>query len=224
MKNTRIPYTVYRILQKTRHAFSAVRYALCAMRSVSRGFTLLETMIAVTLLAVAIVAPMTLTSQSLASAYYARDQITAFYLAQEALEGVRNVRDNNILYNSQVASGSAVNLLSGLPSFSGQTFTIDVRQNPPTMTLCSTYGLPGGVCTPLTTDDTLYGYGLAKTTIYTRSLTACYVQSGGACNGTVSDEVKITATVSWRTGSIQARTVSLSENLYRWVNDGSAAN
>lgn len=189
----------------------------------SKAFTLLETMIAVTLLAVAIVAPISLTSQSLGSAYYARDQITAFYLAQEALEGVRNVRDSNILYNSQVPSGSSVNLLNGLPSFTGQPYTIDVRINPPTMTLCSTYGLPGGVCTPLTTDDTLYGYGLAKPTIYTRTLISCYVQSDGSCNGTVSDEVRITASVTWRTGGIQTRTVSVSENLYRWVSDGSAA-
>jgi prepilin-type N-terminal cleavage/methylation domain-containing protein len=187
------------------------------------GFTLLETMVAITLLAIAIVAPMSLTSQSLASAYYARDQVTAFYLAQEALEGVRNVRDNNILYNSQVGSGSAVNLLYGFPSFSGQLFTIDVRTNPPVMVLCSTYGLGGGACPQLTTDGTLYGYSLATPTQFLRTLSACYIQSNGACNNTVTDEVKVTATVTWQTGSIQARSVSASENLYRWVNDGSAA-
>src|SRR4051812_26467647 len=70
----------------------------------SAGFTLLETMVAVTLLSVAIVAPMSLTAQSLGSAYYARDEVTAFYLAQEGLEVVRNVRDNNILINSQGGS------------------------------------------------------------------------------------------------------------------------
>src|SRR3954462_3848275 len=78
-----------------------------------RGFTLLETMVAVSLLAVAIVAPMSLTAQSLASAYYARDEVTAFYLAQEGLEVVRNIRDNNILQNSQ--GGATVNLLNGIP-------------------------------------------------------------------------------------------------------------
>src|SRR5258708_2821268 len=90
----------------------------CATRV--RGFTLLETMVAVTLLAVAIVAPMQLTAQSLASAYYARDEVTAFYLAQEGIEAVRNVRDNNILLDSQ--GGSTVNLLNGI--FINQTFRI----------------------------------------------------------------------------------------------------
>ena len=59
----------------------------------SRGFTLIETLVAVSLLAVVIVAPMSLTTQSLSSAYYARDQMTAFHLAQEAIESVRSVRD-----------------------------------------------------------------------------------------------------------------------------------
>src|SRR3954462_4723522 len=77
-----------------------------------RGFTLLETMVAVTLLAVAIVAPMSLTVQSLTSAYYARDEVTAFYLAQEGVESVRDFRDNNILFNSQ--GGTPVDLLNGI--------------------------------------------------------------------------------------------------------------
>ncbi len=179
------------------------------------GFTLLETMIAVTLLSVAIVAPMTLTAQSLGSAYYARDQITAFYLAQESLEAVRNVRDNNILQNSQ---GTSVNLLTGIPSVSGQPFRIDARDN--TMSLCSSD--PGGTCLPLQTDGTLYGYSLGTNTQFTRTVTACFVQSTGACNGTASDEVKVTASVSWSSAGLQRRTVNVSENLYRWVNDGSA--
>lgn len=188
---------------------------ICSQRI--RGFTLLETMIAVTLLSVAIVAPMTLTAQSLGSAYYARDQVTAFYLAQEALETIRDVRDNNILANSQ---GTSVNLLNGIPSTNSQPFRVDARDN--TMTLCSSD--PGGICLPLQTDGTLYGYNSGWTTTqFTRTVIACFVQSGGTCNNTPSDEVKITATVSWRSGGLQLRTVNVSENLYRWVSDGSAA-
>ena len=53
--------------------------------TMKKGFTLIETLVAVSLLTVAIVAPMTLTARSLSAAYYARDQITAFHLAQEAI-------------------------------------------------------------------------------------------------------------------------------------------
>ena len=52
-------------------------------KSKIRGFTLIETLVAISLLMVAIVAPMSLTARSLATAYYARDQITAFHLAQK---------------------------------------------------------------------------------------------------------------------------------------------
>jgi hypothetical protein len=173
-------------------------------------------MIAVSLLAVAIVAPMTLTTQSLASAYYARDQITAFYLAQEALETVRNVRDNNILSNSQ---GTVVNLLEGIPSTSGALFRVDARNN--SMTLCSAD--PGGNCIPLQTDGTLYGYSLSTVTQFTRTVSACFVQPDATCTSAATDEVKVTANVSWRTGGIQLRTVTVSQNLYRWVSDGSAS-
>jgi len=63
----------------------------------SRAFTLLETMIAVSILLLSIVGPMTIASKGLQSAIYARDEITAFYLAQEAIEYVRMVRDSSTI-------------------------------------------------------------------------------------------------------------------------------
>ena len=80
--------------------FSAQSEMHATLRRKKTGFTLLETLVAITLLTIAIVAPMSLTTQALGSAYYARDQITASYLAQEGLEAVRSVRDANIISNS----------------------------------------------------------------------------------------------------------------------------
>lgn len=186
---------------------------LTARRSpLAAGFTLLETLVAITLLSVAIVAPMSLTTQSLNSAYYARDQITASYLAQEAIEAVRSVRDGNILLNS--LTGSSIDLLTGVPTTNGTPFTIDARNN--AMATCplsgSTY-----ICPPLQTDGTLYGYSTGWTaTQFTRSVSAAFV------NGDIN-EIKVTVTISWTTGPLQNRSFSTSENLYRWVSDGSAS-
>ena len=169
------------------------------------GFTLIETMVAVTVLTVAVVAPMALTTKSLASAYYARDQIAAFHLAQEAIEAVRSVRDGNILRN---ALGTPVDLLTGIPSVTGDFFTVDTRDD--SMELC------GGACAPLKTNGELYGYGTGPewaTTRFTRAVRAEFV--------TGEDEVRVSVTITWRTGAFQERTFTISENLYRWVEDGS---
>src|SRR3989338_9606391 len=61
------------------------------------GFTLIETLVAVTILTFAVVGPMFTASRSIVAAQLANDQITASYLAQEGIEYVREVRDNAYL-------------------------------------------------------------------------------------------------------------------------------
>ena len=172
-----------------------------------KGFTLIETLVAVSLLAVAIVAPMSLTSKSLAAAYYARDQVTAFSLAQEAIESVRHVRDHNIL---ETALGNPTNLLSGFPSTTGDPFIIDAVND--AMTPCDE------TCPPLRTNGLLYSYGTGpewEDTRFTRTVHAVFV-------GESQDEIRIEVEVEWLAGAFQTRSVTITENLYRWVNDGSA--
>jgi Tfp pilus assembly protein PilV len=59
-----------------------------------KGFTLVETLVAVFILTFSIVILMKVVSDGLFSARYARNEITAIYLAQEALEYIRNDRDS----------------------------------------------------------------------------------------------------------------------------------
>lgn len=178
------------------------------------GFTMIETLVAISLLTIAIVAPMSLTEQSLSSAYYARDQVTASYLAQEAIEAVRQVRDDNVLLT---ALGTPTNLLTGLPSTTGQPFIIDTRND--WMQLCS------GACPNVQTDGTFYGYGQGMSgwtsTYFNRTVTAAFANKPDGTQDT--DEITITVTVSWQSGGFQARSITMRENLYRWINDGSAA-
>lgn len=174
----------------------------------THGFTLVETLVAVSILTVAVASALSLTARSLSTAYYARDQITAFHLAQEAVETVRHARDGNILLN---AFGTERDLLDGIPSVTGQPFTVDTTND--NMNLCPS----SGICPPLRTDGTLYGYNSGWTpTTFTRSVRAEFV--GGSL-----DEVRVSVTVSWKSGSFQTRSFTISENLYRWVEDGSAA-
>lgn len=67
----------------------------------NKGFTLVETMVAISILMLAILGPLTIASTGLRNAIFARDQITAYYLAQEGIEYVRYVRDNQYIKSVQ---------------------------------------------------------------------------------------------------------------------------
>jgi type II secretory pathway pseudopilin PulG len=58
------------------------------------GFTLIETFVAITVLVIAVLGPMTLLSRALQEARYVRDVITATYLAQEGVELMIDNRNN----------------------------------------------------------------------------------------------------------------------------------
>ena len=170
------------------------------------GMTLIETMVAIVILTVAIVAPMSLTIQSLSASYYARDQVAAFNLAQEAIESVRAIRDGNILriaFNDPDASCSPTTLLCGIPI--GTPFVIDTRNN--AITPCS------GECPFLQTNGDLYGYELGwDDTLYRRTVNVSYVEG-------TQDEIRIEVAVTWDAGATQLRTITIYENLHRWVSD-----
>ena len=173
----------------------------------TRGFTFIEAMVAIAILTISITAPMSLATKSVSSAYYARDQIAAFHLAQEAIEAVRHVRDGNVLNN---ALGTQVNLLEGIPSANGGAFIIDTINN-------NIRSCDAGACPPLKSNGELYGYTSDWTnTKFTRSVRAKFLPD-------TEDEINITVTVSWNTSSFASRSVTISENLYRWVNDGSGS-
>ncbi len=61
------------------------------------GFTLLETLVAVSLLMLSIVGPLTIAQKSVKTSTYTKNRTTAYYLAQDAMEFLRNVRDTNSL-------------------------------------------------------------------------------------------------------------------------------
>jgi len=62
-------------------------------RHQQQGYTLIETLVAITMIVFATVGPLVLAGKSLGESYYARDQIIAYYLAQEGMEMVRAARD-----------------------------------------------------------------------------------------------------------------------------------
>lgn len=162
-----------------------------------RGFSMIEALVAITILSISIAGPMTLAHKGLSSAFLARDQITAFFLAQEAVEYIRNIRDENILTQQNWLSG-----LGPCVSADGSdACRIDVAVD--SVEACS-----GGTCPPLNYDSTdrLYTYDGGSPSPYTRTVTIEEISG---------DEVSIQVEISWNTGVLQ-RSFSVRENLLDW--------
>lgn len=94
----------------------------------NRAFTLVETLVAITVLMIAIAGPLTITNKALRAALYARNQVVANYLAQDALEMVKNIRDNNYLVNGNTTWPPA-----SLSSCVSASCTIDTTPSVPTI-------------------------------------------------------------------------------------------
>jgi len=88
----------------------------------NKGITLIETIVAVTILAVAIAGPMTLAASSLRATRDARSELIATHLAEEGVEIVHNIRDNNVTNNPLPGSW----LANILPNCGGFGCVVDV--------------------------------------------------------------------------------------------------
>ncbi|PJE74182.1 MAG: hypothetical protein COV01_01630 [Candidatus Taylorbacteria bacterium CG10_big_fil_rev_8_21_14_0_10_41_48] len=181
-------------------------FKLHSNKRVARGFTLVEAMVAISILSLSITGPMIIAQKGIGSAIYARDQITAFYLAQEAVEYIRNVRDSNRI--------NQASWLSYLPTcLAGGTCQIDARYtdytNESAISACLS-----GTCPVLSfdTSQNFYGYGSGgswESTRFTRDVQVTETQA--------NKEAVISVTVSWNTNLFApTRTFTIKEYIYNF--------
>lgn len=157
----------------------------------NKGFTLVETLVAITILLVAIVGPMTIASRGLQTAFFARDQIAAFYLAQEGVEYVRWVRDSNALQGNAWLSG-----LSACNSNNGCKFdmrnTSSVTACPASGNGCRLHYDPGSMNGSSNRGFYYHGSGSSNLTPFTRRMWINEIDNGR--------EAEIIVEVSWDSG------------------------
>jgi prepilin-type N-terminal cleavage/methylation domain-containing protein len=73
-------------------------------KSYNQGFTIIETLVAITILLISIAGPLTIAQKSLTAATLAKDQVIASYLAQDLMEYIKNTRDNNPIFSGAPSS------------------------------------------------------------------------------------------------------------------------
>lgn len=168
--------------------------------SKNRGLTIVESLVAISILVVSVLGPLVIVSQAFKISFFARDQITALYLAQEGIEFVRNLKDKNSLTQDDPA-----NWLAGIISgpFDPVINDIDVvapvkyqlTRSGSTMSLVLCPGTPS-VCPRVRYDPTTGVYGNTsggRNSIYTREI--IFVKSPD--DDTAEQEVTVKVVMRW---------------------------
>ena len=179
----------------------------------SSGFTLIETLVAVLLLAMSIAGPLTIASKGLTSTLVAKDQFIGFYLAQDAIEQVRFLRDSACLAtpgDSTGCPGSAwlQGLNNCLDSVSPDGCILDsLATNPPSPAACT-----GGVCETMRYDATnhIFNYNPAMPLTPQKFIRTVKITN-------TADEAVVTVEVNWsdRAG-ITRVPIKVRESIFRW--------
>lgn len=169
----------------------------------NRGFTLLETMVAIFILVLSITGPMVFAQSGLRAAFLARDQVTAFFLAQDAIETIKNLRDENGLNGNNWLT----NICEEEPNVVC-TITIDTTEENPVAEPCT-----GGVCSAFDIDEDgryVYGTNPPNPSRFTRTI---YVRE---TNNEV--EAQIVVEVSWTSNvRVGGSRILVQENMYNWI-------
>lgn len=163
-------------------------FALCALRfDFKKGFTLIETIIALAVITSAVVGPFSLATKGILNASFAKNKIIAANLSQEGIELTRKIRENNILasrsWDAGISSGSwqADIFSSDLSPFAGVPMLFD-----------STTGI--------------YSQTSGSPTVFTRKIIITKPSA---------NEIDVVSEANWMERGIDRKMI-LREKLYNW--------
>lgn len=187
------------------------------------GLTLLETVVAVTLLFVATMGPLTLMTKSLSDFYASQNKLVALHLAQEGIELVRVVREHNAICDFLEPGWPWRSDSDGTGLILGSNLKADATEWTDTFTCGEvtevTYNNPnfsGGCSDPILMDSNgHYGYVSGTPTIFNRCINV--TTTGGPEDGiSTPDMMDVVSTVTWAERRGPTRAITLQTRLYHW--------
>lgn len=174
---------------------------LASHRRKPKGFTLLETIVALALIVTAAAGPFTLATRGVFAAKFARSKLVALNLAQEGMELVRQMRDNNVLggHDWRGLSGSCPARCTRLADgfYQPDVFTAANGSAPPIFS---------GAAMRFDEATGLYGQSSGVGTPFARVV---------GISTPAADQMRVTSAVAWTESGI-ARQVRLEMVLYNW--------
>ena len=152
-----------------------------------KGFTLLETIVAVGVIIIGLVSTLTLITNALFYVSNIQDRLVAVNLVEESIEVARNIRDNNWLQNLSWNNG----LTDGSYQASYNSLSLSPYNGSPLL-FDSTTGL--------------YNYVAGITTNYVRQISVTNLSSY---------EIRVISTVTWQRRGV-TYTSSAESHLFNW--------
>ncbi len=176
--------------------FSTVKCQMLNNKCPRSGFTIVETMVAISILMIAVVGPMSIIGDSLSQIRTARDQVIAINLAQEGIEVVRQKRDSNMLARWNETTPTTL-WSAGLAA---GNYIISA----PTLELISCFGCVMAVYLDV---NNFYTQGSVTTaTQFSRVVNISDIVS--------AREKSVTSTVTWKTSVGVNKTITVSESIF----------
>jgi prepilin-type N-terminal cleavage/methylation domain-containing protein len=165
-----------------------------------KGFTIVESLVAIAILVAAVTGTMTAVQTGISSYIITKEQITAFYLAQEGFEQLKNMRDQNSLEGRSWLFDIAED--ADDPCFFGFKCMVSPVESV-VATRCA------GSCEVLRQDpdEGFFGYDIDWTpTVYTREIELEPINQ---------HEIAATVSITWSKGLIN-RSFRVRENILNW--------
>ena len=178
-----------------------------------KGFTILESIVAILILSLAISGAFSAVQQSLSQSIIAKDEVKAFFLAQEAVEIIRNKRESNQLAKINALPNTWLTNIAEKPSdpcYFGKICLTDSSS----MSFVSC-GVAWNSCPNLKQDSSsfLYNYSVGDDTNFKREIQLEPVSYDDLGN---LREISVTVRITWNKGAIN-KEFKIKTLLFNWI-------
>ena len=189
------------------------------------GFTLIETLVALSVFSMSVLALIVILSQGLTNVSYAKQKVIAEYLAQEGIEYIRNMRDTYMLYSTTGDAGW--NAFYSKLTNSGASCQDENNDNDDTGCYFNADNIFLGGSMPITQTLFMACYypTCSEVSLLFDSSNGAYNYSFGVDSGfsrqikikqISSAEIEVSSIVYWNQGS-GLYNISFTENLFNWI-------